>query len=148
MRSGNVSHWQTSSRYSFRTRLLDYIWAGLPIISTEGDSFSKLITSRGVGLTVPCKDATAVAQAILHIVGNPQISRKMKENLEMLKAEFHWEKVVQPLEKMIAQSFTPKRNLSILQTIIFFVYRMRGPLFPLKIILNRMAQRMGMAKIR
>ena len=144
--STHFDHLET--RYSFRTRLLDYIWAGLPIISTEGDSFSKLITSRGVGLTVPCKDATAVAQAILHIVDNPQISRKMKENLEMLKAEFHWEKVVQPLEKMIAQSFTPKRNLSILQNIIFFVYRMRGPLFPLKIILNRMAQRMGMAKIR
>lgn len=144
--STHFDHLET--RYSFRTRLLDYIWAGLPIISTEGDSFSKLIASREVGLTVSCKDAAAVAKAILHIVDNPQISRKMRKNQESLKAEFYWEKVVQPIEKMIAQPFTPKRNLSIIKDIIRFVYHMRGPLFPLKIILNRAAQRLGRAKVR
>jgi hypothetical protein len=31
------------TRLSFRTRMLDYIWAGLPIVCTDGDHFASLV---------------------------------------------------------------------------------------------------------
>jgi glycosyltransferase involved in cell wall biosynthesis len=37
------------SRLAFRSRILDCIWASLPVIATEGDSTSELVGSRGLG---------------------------------------------------------------------------------------------------
>ncbi|MGZ4695350.1 MAG: glycosyltransferase, partial [Acidimicrobiales bacterium] len=39
--------------YSFRTRVLDYLWATLPTVTTDGDSLADLIERKGLGLTVP-----------------------------------------------------------------------------------------------
>src|SRR6185436_9947916 len=37
---GVSTHFQhVETTFSFRTRILDYLWAGLPIVSTRGDSF-------------------------------------------------------------------------------------------------------------
>ena len=41
------------TRYSFRTRMLDYLWAGLPIVCTEGDYFGDLVQREGLGRAVP-----------------------------------------------------------------------------------------------
>ena len=35
--------------FSFRTRMLDYLWAGLPIVCTEGDEFARIVAARGFG---------------------------------------------------------------------------------------------------
>ena len=37
------------TRYSFRTRVLDYLWAGLPTILTEGDHFAAMSVEQGFG---------------------------------------------------------------------------------------------------
>ncbi len=41
------------SRFAFRTRLLDYLWAGLPIVSTRGDVLGDLVERRGLGAAPP-----------------------------------------------------------------------------------------------
>jgi hypothetical protein len=33
----NIHRDNLETRFSFRTRMMDYFWAGLPIITTEGD---------------------------------------------------------------------------------------------------------------
>ena len=40
------------TRFAFRTRMLDYIWAGLPILTTEGDVFSAIVEQYGLGIIV------------------------------------------------------------------------------------------------
>ena len=37
------------TEFSFRTRILDYLWAGLPFVTTAGDSFADLTTSTPLG---------------------------------------------------------------------------------------------------
>ena len=44
------------TRLSFRTRMLDYLWSGLPIVCTEGDVFAALVAERGLGAS--CRLAT------------------------------------------------------------------------------------------
>jgi glycosyltransferase involved in cell wall biosynthesis len=47
---GVIAHHRTlETRYSFRTRVLDYFWAGLPVLCTEGDHFAKEIESHSLG---------------------------------------------------------------------------------------------------
>ena len=40
------------TRFSFRTRILDYLWARRPMILTGGDALSDLVAARGLGVTV------------------------------------------------------------------------------------------------
>src|SRR5262249_10214245 len=48
------------TEFSFRTRILDYFWAGLPVVATAGDALGDLIEERQVGLTVPAEDVDAL----------------------------------------------------------------------------------------
>ena len=38
------------TRFSFRTRMLDYLWAGLPILTSHGDGFASLIEQKKAGM--------------------------------------------------------------------------------------------------
>jgi len=40
------------TRFAFRTRMLDYLWCGLPIVTTRGDFFSDNVTKHQLGLAV------------------------------------------------------------------------------------------------
>ena len=54
--------------FSFRTRVLDYLWATLPTVTTNGDSLADLIERRGLGLTVPPEDVDALADALFTLL--------------------------------------------------------------------------------
>ena len=58
----NAEHLE--ARFSFRTRLLDYIWAGLPIITGRGDILGQLVDAEGLGHTVPPADVEGLAAAM------------------------------------------------------------------------------------
>ena len=62
----HTDHVETA--YSFRTRILDCIWAGLPIVATGGDAFAELIDREGLGTIVPPEDAAAVADAVVELL--------------------------------------------------------------------------------
>ena len=57
--STHFEHVETA--FSYRTRILDYLWAGLPIIATQGDSLSRLVNQHDLGITVPAEDTDACA---------------------------------------------------------------------------------------
>jgi glycosyltransferase involved in cell wall biosynthesis len=133
--STHFDHLET--RYSFRTRLLDYIWAGLPIINTEGDSFSRLIAERRIGLTVPYENVKALSEAILYLIDAPGIARDMKENLKAVCKEFHWDKVTEPLERMLAEPWKKTSKAAAFKQVLGSIYHAKGPFFPFKIAASR-----------
>ena len=59
----STHHAHLETRYAFRTRMLDYLWARLPIVCTEGDHFGDLVRARARA-AVPPGDAEALAVAI------------------------------------------------------------------------------------
>src|SRR5438309_5329557 len=66
--STHFDHVET--RFSFRTRVLDYFWAGLPVICTAGDTIADTVASRELGATVPPEDLDAVVAAIDHMAAD------------------------------------------------------------------------------
>jgi glycosyltransferase involved in cell wall biosynthesis len=58
------------TRFSFRTRTLDYLWAGLPMVLTQGDAIADLTRTRGLGRVVPARDERAIADAVLDLLGD------------------------------------------------------------------------------
>lgn len=99
--STHFDHLET--RYSFRTRMLDYIWSGLPILATTGDSFAELIERHQLGRVVPYQDEQTLADAIISLVDHKEQLELIKGNLKKVSSHFHWETIVQPLEGMIAR---------------------------------------------
>ena len=61
----SLHHAHLESRFSFRTRLLDCIWATVPILGTDGDVLAELVRDEHLGLTVRPGDVDGVADALV-----------------------------------------------------------------------------------
>lgn len=97
--SMHFDHLET--RFSFRTRMLDYIWAQLPIVATNGDSFADLIQQKHLGLVVPSEDEKAIAEAVINLIDDPVRMQSIKLNLLNMQSQFTWNRVAIPINKMI-----------------------------------------------
>ena len=93
--STHFSHIETT--FSFRTRILDYLWAGLPMVVTDGDSFAELVRDEGLGLVVPATDVEALAAALELVLYDAEFAERCRANIERVRERFFWERVLEPL---------------------------------------------------
>jgi GT2 family glycosyltransferase/glycosyltransferase involved in cell wall biosynthesis len=97
------------THFSFRTRMLDYLWAGLPIVCTRGDHFATLVDERGLGAVVPPGDVGALAQAIDTLLDDSDAGRARRDavqaNIANIREEMRWSRVVSPLARYCAQPY-------------------------------------------
>jgi hypothetical protein len=85
------------THFSVRTRVLDYLWAGLPLISSAGDVFSELSEQQQLGLIVAPGDVDSLARAILKLASDTDFRQACAAHVSLAAQEFHWNKVAQPL---------------------------------------------------
>jgi glycosyltransferase involved in cell wall biosynthesis len=90
------------THFSFRTRFVDYLWASLPVVCTEGDYFADLVRSRGLGLVVPPGDHVALADAILLLLDHGDFREQCRMALQEVRDEFRWSRVAEPLRRFAA----------------------------------------------
>jgi GT2 family glycosyltransferase/glycosyltransferase involved in cell wall biosynthesis len=93
--STHYDHVETT--LSFRTRILDYMWANLPIVTTRGDSFGDLVAAEGMGVAVNERDVDALANAIISMLYDEQSIAAAKIAVARVRQEFTWEKALEPL---------------------------------------------------
>jgi glycosyltransferase involved in cell wall biosynthesis len=93
--STHVDHLET--RYAFRTRLLDYFWAGLPVVTSGGDALSDVVAAEGLGRVVGSEDVEGVADALIELLSMPDAKRRMAPAFARVRAQFAWERVAAPL---------------------------------------------------
>jgi glycosyltransferase involved in cell wall biosynthesis len=86
------------ARLSARTRVMSYVWAGLPMVLTQGDELAEHMYQAGVASLVQPGDADALAQAILSMLAQHKTSLSPK--FEALRARHFWSVVVRPLKQM------------------------------------------------
>jgi glycosyltransferase involved in cell wall biosynthesis len=86
------------TRFAFRTRILDYLWAGLPVIASRGDSWSDLIEKKELGITVRPGDADAVADAIIRMADDKAYRTRCREHAVEAATEYRWNELVNRLK--------------------------------------------------
>lgn len=91
----HLNHIET--RFSFRTRFLDYIWAGLPILATEGDLISEEIVRWELGRVVKSGNVDQVSQVLLEMLAVPNLRQHYQPNFDRVRARYEWEAVMAPL---------------------------------------------------
>ena len=93
--STHLDHVETA--FSFRTRILDYLWTSLPIVATAGDSFADLIEHHGLGITVPPDDVEALEAALFRLLTDDDFAQGCRDATVGTVAEFRWERVLEPI---------------------------------------------------
>jgi len=83
--------------FSFRTRILDYLWANLPIVATMGDTFGALITEHGLGRAVPPEDVEALEEALEEMLYDADAAGVVRENVRVFARGYVWSQVLTPL---------------------------------------------------
>jgi hypothetical protein len=93
--STHFEHIETA--FSYRTRILDYLWCSLPILATEGDSLSRLVDAHDLGVTVPAEDVRALATAIRRLRDDRELYAACRRNVEDLAPGMTWERALEPI---------------------------------------------------
>jgi glycosyltransferase involved in cell wall biosynthesis len=84
------------TRFSFRTRVLDCIWTGLPIVITEGDVMAEWVREYGLGFVVKPGDPQAMAGAFEKaVIENSRSS--FQPAFAKIRASLHWKETIRPL---------------------------------------------------
>lgn len=97
----STHHDHIETTFSFRTRILDYLWAGLPMVVTDGDFFADIIRERGLGIVVPDRDAEALADALEKVLYDEAFIASARAAIAEAREEFTWERVLQPLVEFV-----------------------------------------------
>ena len=90
--SAHPAHLET--RFAYRTRIADYLWGGLPVVTSEGDVLGDLVRSAGLGRAVPPGDDAAFAAACSDLLRDSEPERA---NVRSAAEDLRWDRVVRPL---------------------------------------------------
>lgn len=85
------------ARFSVRTRILACFWAGLPVVTTEGDELAQVVREHSVGTSVAAGDVKGVAEALVELLGHPR--KAPPERFGPLRERFRWRLQVAPLRE-------------------------------------------------
>lgn len=91
----HLNHIET--RFSFRTRLLDYIWTGLPILTTTGDVMSDLVKEWNLGFVVDCGNSAQISETLVEMLQTKDLREHYKPHFDLIRSQFEWEQVMLPL---------------------------------------------------
>lgn len=97
----STHHDHVETTFSFRTRILDYLWAGLPMVVTEGDSFAELVEREQLGVVVPAGDVTTLAAALEKVLFDDAFAETIRANTRRVAREFTWSTTLAPLIEFV-----------------------------------------------
>ena len=89
--------------FSFRTRILDYLWAELPMVVTAGDHFAALVEAEGLGMVVAPTDVEGLADALERVLFDEEFAAQAKANISRVRESFYWDVVLEPLVKFVSE---------------------------------------------
>ena len=93
--STHLDHVETE--FSFRTRILDYLWASLPFVARAGDSLADLVHERGMGTVVPPGDVDALEEALFDLLDDDERAAQVRANVARSPPEYVWSLALDPL---------------------------------------------------
>lgn len=82
---------------SLRTRLVDLMWLGLPVVVSEGGSMARVVADNGAGTVVPPGDSSALAAAVVGLLEDEGYRRTAGDAARRWAVERRWSAVARPL---------------------------------------------------
>lgn len=106
---------------AFRSRLLEYIWAGLPMLVTGGDETALIVQRYGLGRVVPVQDSKAVAEAAIALLQAPR--EAFAAGFARAREDFTWTRAAEPLLAFCrAPRIAPDKAAGLRRAYPFFIH--------------------------
>jgi glycosyltransferase involved in cell wall biosynthesis len=93
--SAHGEHLET--RFSFRNRILDYLWAGLPMVVTEGDVMADLVQRERLGAILAAGDDEGFALACAELLDDGDRRAATAARVRQVAQTFRWDVAARPL---------------------------------------------------
>jgi glycosyltransferase involved in cell wall biosynthesis len=93
--STHLAHLETA--LSFRTRVLDYIWASLPVVATRGDVLAEVVDAHELGISVEPRNVAELETALFRLLDDDVLRKTCEENEATLAPSLRWSKALAPL---------------------------------------------------
>jgi glycosyltransferase involved in cell wall biosynthesis len=94
------------TRLSLRTRFLDAMAAGCPVVTSAGGAMSRMLHEHGAGWVVPPGDARALAAALTEAVDDAAARERRRAGARELLADFRWDRALAPLVRFCREART------------------------------------------
>jgi glycosyltransferase involved in cell wall biosynthesis len=117
---------------SMRTRVYDYLWGGLPIVSSSAPGTNEILSRYGCGIVVDSNSPRAFADAILRAMSE---RTTMQSGAQKFVAEHQWSEALRPLREFCREPRIDSNKEA-------FAVRMQVPERPPSI-LARLKRRIG-----
>jgi glycosyltransferase involved in cell wall biosynthesis len=98
----STHHDHVETEFSFRTRITDYLWCGLPVVCTAGDDLADRVRETGAGHTVPAGDLDALVEALRLAIGHADWRARAGQAARRAGTELAWTTGVRPLADFCA----------------------------------------------
>jgi glycosyltransferase involved in cell wall biosynthesis len=99
--SAHLDHLE--ARFSYRTRILDYLWAGLPVVTSSGDALGDLVAARGLGHAVEPGDVDGFVAGCGALLGDRKRYGEARSRIDGLRPSLVWSEVARPLSDWCAR---------------------------------------------
>ena len=86
---------------SWRTRVADYVWAGMPIASNGGDPLTEDLIAHGASGRLEIGTAKDLTESLYVILADEPRRKSMKAQMELYRSRLHWKTVIKPLCEVI-----------------------------------------------
>lgn len=92
---------------SMRTRVYDYLWGGLPIVTSSAPGTDELLTKYGAGIVVRSTSANDFAEALVHALRDTH----MRDGARRFVDDHQWQRTLQPLVDFVrAPRIDPQKD--------------------------------------
>lgn len=92
---------------AWRTRLVDYIWADLPILTNAGDPLGEELVSANAAVRLTGLDVDSMSRNIITALKHEKNLSTIRKNVEKVRNKYYWDKVVEPLGENILKHTRP-----------------------------------------
>lgn len=86
---------------AWRTRVVDYLWARVPVATNGGDPIGEELIAAGAGVRIDPADPSGTAATIAAVLRDPQARKLMQTRCDALRGKYLWPTVVGPLVEAI-----------------------------------------------
>ncbi len=92
---------------AWRTRLVDYVWADLPIVTNGGDPMSDILMANDAVYILPNLEVKTIENEIIKISKDKKSLERVSKNLSKVRELIYWDKTTENLAELIVRNYKP-----------------------------------------
>lgn len=107
------------NQLAWRTRLVDYIWADLPIITNAGDPLGEELVANNAAVRLTSLTVDGLASDIAKTLGDDKTLKQARQNIGKVRERYYWDVVTESLAGHIIKHTRPSdiENFGLLDAI-------------------------------